>query len=266
MVWRFLKHYGKAKAGEVLDEFVSAVASFDPETASKAQIEMMEAELQTLGRRLAEAETEARREHQETTGLRRTYDYYLEAARLLEVKHSDGEALDQRAEIEASLTRLVGRLEQLKPEIEREEDEDREVEAWRAELRRSVDRLGDKLRAARSDLQLARRRVDSGQGRKEHAEEQDKRARAAAGMTSSISAMSVALDGMNQQTARLRAEADTLQLKAGLLHTEQLDSDPHVAAALGAARGTEGAGARSLSERLMALRSKTDAAQLTAAE
>jgi hypothetical protein len=39
----------------VLEEFASAVVAFDPETASRAQIAMMQTELHKLGRRLAEA-------------------------------------------------------------------------------------------------------------------------------------------------------------------------------------------------------------------
>lgn len=33
MAWRFLKHYGSGKAIEMLEEFASAVVTFDPESA-----------------------------------------------------------------------------------------------------------------------------------------------------------------------------------------------------------------------------------------
>ena len=87
MVWRFLKHYGVSKANDVLEEFASTVVAFDPESASNAQIAMMEAELHKLGRRLAEAEAEVSREHRETADLRQSYDDHLEAARILERRH-----------------------------------------------------------------------------------------------------------------------------------------------------------------------------------
>lgn len=266
MVRRFLKSYGMNKAAEALDEFSAAVISFDPKIASNAQIEMMDAELLTLGRRLADAETEMEREHQETICLRRTYNEYLEAARLLEAKLSDGAASQDRTEIEASLAKVVSKLEERKPEIEREEQEDREVEAWHAALRRSVEALSNKLRQAKSEPRSARRQTDIPSLRNEHAEERDKHARATAGVTSSISAMSVALDAMNQQTEKLRAEAETLQLRAGLFQVEPLDADPHIAAALDAARGKASTNTKSLSERLAALKERPAAAGLTAAE
>ena len=262
MVWRFLKQYGMSKAGEVLDEFAGAVVAFDPETASRAQIEMMEAELRKLGRRLAEAETEVRREHQETAALRESYDTYLEAARQLETKLSE----DRQPEIEASLGKIISKLETLKPEIEREEQEDRDVEAWRAELRRSFEELGGKLKQAQGDLRSARRQMDMARLQKQRVDERDRRAQAAAGMATSISALSVALDAMNQKTAELRAEAETLELKAGLFQAERLENDPHIAAALDAVRGKTGREGQSLSDRLAALDSRPMPRQLAAAE
>jgi chromosome segregation ATPase len=261
MVWRFLKHYGKSKAGEVLDEFARAVVTFDPEVATRAQIEMMEAELRKLGRRLTEAEGEVRREHQETAALRESFGTYLEAARRLEAKLAEG----SDPGIEASLAKVVAKLEALKPEIEREEQEDREVEAWRVELRRSFEELGRKLKQAQGDLRSAHRQMDMVRLQKQRVEERDRRARAAAGMTSSISALSVALDAMNQQTAHLRAETETLQLRAGLFQAEPMESDPHIAAALEAVRGKAGPG-QSLSERLAALDGRPSPQALTAAE
>ncbi len=262
MVWRFLKQYGMSKAGEVLDEFASAVVAFDPEVASRAQIEMMEAELRKLGRRLAEAEAEVRREHQETAALRESYDTYLEAARQLETKLAES----PHPEIEASLAKIVAKLEALKPEIEREEQEDREVEAWRVELRRSFEELGRKLKQSQSELRSARRQMDTARLQKQRAEERDRRAQGAAGMTSSISALSVALDAMNRQTAQLRAETETLQFRAGLFQVERLENDPHIAAALDAARGKSGRSGQSLSERLAALDGHSAPRHVSAAE
>lgn len=266
MVWRFLKHYGAGKANEVLEDFTAAVVAFDPEMASKAQIAMMEAELHKLGRRLAEAEAEVQREHRETAALRKTYQEYLQAAQVLESKLAESEGGQNHVEIETSLAKAINKLERLKPEMEREEQEDQEVETWRAELRQSFEALGRKLRHAQGELASARRQMDMARLQKERAEEQDRRAQEASGITGSISALSVALDTMNQQTAKLRAETETLQLKAGLFQTEQLESDPHIAAALNTARGTSGRGTASLSERLAALGARPRPVQVSAAE
>ena len=265
MVWRFLKHYGMSKATDALEDFATAVVAFDPEAASRAQIDMMEAELHKLGRRLAEAEAEVNREHRETAALRDSYENYLQAAQRLESALAGAEG-SARTELEASLSKVVTRLEKLKPEIEREEQEDQEVEAWHAELQRSFGELGEKLRQARGDLQSARRKMDIAKLRKERAAAQDSRAAESRGIAGSIASLSVALDAMNQQTASYRNETESLRLKAGLFQTERLEDDPHIAAALEAAQADGGAGSLSLSQRLAALEGQPAKPALTAAE
>ncbi len=256
MVWRFLKHYGMNKATDVVNEFAAAVVAFDPQAASKAQIAMMEAELTTLGNRLAEAVAELQREHRETQELKRSYEHYLQAAQILEAKLEDGASPAQNAQTESSLAKILDKLEGMKPEIEREEREDQEVEAWRGELRRAFEELARKIRSAHGELQSARRKVDMAKLQRERALEQDRRAKETAGITSSISSLSVALDTMNQETAKVRAETEALKLKAGLLQSDRLDADPNIAAALAAASGQSSADRGSLSERLAALNGK----------
>ncbi|MDJ0950898.1 MAG: hypothetical protein QNJ94_18460 [Alphaproteobacteria bacterium] len=253
MVWRFLKHYGINKATDALEEFTAAVVAFDPQAASAAQISMMEAELGKLGTRLAEAEAEVRREHQETIDLKESYQQHLQAAQILEqnlAQMDDGAA---KAETEASLAKLIDKLEHLKPEIEREEREDREVEAWRAELRSSFEQLAGKVRSARAELSSARRRMDMAQLQKERALESQRRTMDTAGLASTVGSLSVALDSMNRETAKVRAETEALKLKAEVLQVDRLDSDPNIAAALAEARGKQALGRGSLSERLATL-------------
>lgn len=265
MVWRFLKHYGMHKATGILDEFASAVVAFDPQAASRAQVAMMEAELGKLGNRLAEAEAELRREHRETLELKQNYDQYLQAAQILQNRLSDGQDPANTAETEASLAKIIDKLEQMKPEIEREEREDGEVEAWSSELRNSFEELAKKIRGAHAQLKTARRQMDMANLQKDRAEQQDRRAKEAAGLNNSISSLNVALDSMNQETSRVRAETEALKLKAGLLQADRLDDDPNIAAALAAARGNAAADRGSLSDRLAALHGRGDARKLVSA-
>ena len=265
MVWRFLKHYGMNKATDVLDEFATAVVAFDPQAASKAQLTMMEAELNKLGHRLAEAEAEVAREHRETEELKQSYQQYLQAAEILQVKLQEGDNPEAGAETKASLARVIDKLELMKPEIEREESEDQEVEAWRSELRQAFEELAKKIRSAQTELKTAHRQMEMANLRRERAAEQDRRAKEAAGLTSSISSLSVALDAMNQETAKVRAETEAMKLRAGLLQPDRLDSDPNIAAALVSARGGSAGDRASLSDRLAALNRSGDKPRLVSA-
>ena len=246
MVWRFLKHYGAAKAHEVLDEFAQSVVAFDPASASKAQIAAMEGELSKLGHRLVEAEQEVAREHRETRQLESSYAELLSAARVVEEQLAGLDDPAQCSGKEATLETIVLELERLKPEIERESGEDREVEAWHTELRRAYEELAGKIRSARQDLQSARRKMDMARLERQRVEQRG-------GIGDSLSSLSTALDAMNRETARVRSGAEVLKMRADVMGGERISQDPGVAEALAEARGQSRPSARSLSGRLSAL-------------
>ena len=80
-----------------------------------------------------------------------SYEQYLQAARILQAKLSDAEDPAKAAESEASLAKMLDKLELMKPEIEREEREDQEVAEWRAELRLSFEELAEKIRKSQAE-------------------------------------------------------------------------------------------------------------------
>ena len=257
MVWRFLKHYGVAKANEVLDDFAQQVVAFDPATASKAQLSGMEQELARLGHRLVEAEQEVQREQGETKQLEATYGELLSAARIVEDEMAGLEDPNARADKEATLETIVVELERLKPEIEREMAEDHEVESWRAELRRAYDELAGKIRSARQELKSARRQMDM-------ANLQRQRAELRGGLGETLSTLSTALDAMNRETAKVRSETEVLKMRADVLGGDRIARDPGVANALAKARGQSRASGQSLSSRLSSLAPATPVATIAA--
>ena len=265
MVWRFLKPYGVGKAGEVLDEFAAAVAAFDSESASKAQITMMQAELNKLSGRLFEVEAELRRAHRETVELDQRYRRYFEAAQVLQERLDRSQGDIERLQIEGSLARLVDRLEWLKPELAREQEEDREAETWTGKLRASFEDLAAKLDLAKGNLRSPERRLTSVKLRQQRLMSRDRKDAAAAGLTSAISAISVALDAMNKETVKGLAESEALKLKAEVMRGDRLENDPHIAAALGAASPKSVVDASSLRDRLARLEGRPAPPSVSAA-
>jgi len=253
MVWRFLKQYGLSKAHDVLDDFAAAVATFDPATASKAQLAVMQAEHSKLARRLAEAEAEVRREHRETEELRANYNQLLAAAKLLEAKLTTETDSATRTEMEMSLSKTVDKLERMKPEIQREEQEDRQVEEWRTELRNAFEEMGQKIRGARLALTSAQREMEMARLQQQRTAQQEEKSLTAAGVTGAIGSLSVALDAMNRETAKVRAETEAARLQADLIQGDRLELDPNIAKALAEVRGTPESCGSLLSERLSAL-------------
>ena len=255
MVWRFLTHYGVTKATELAENFAAAVVSFDPATASKSQVALMEAELTKLSRRLAEAEAEVRRENEELRVIKAEYAQYLDAAGLLEQRLAAATDPDEKAEIETSLAKLADMLERMKGEIEREDQEAATVEAWRAELRKSFEALAAKIKTVHRDMNTARRTLEMARLEKERAESERQRARELAGLETSINSVNVALSSMNKETARVRADTEALKLKASVMQGKEPPLDRAIAAVLEEARRRHSLDKGSPSERIARLKS-----------
>ncbi len=253
MAWRFLKHYGMQKATELVEDFTGAVVAFDPEAASKAEISRMESDLNQLGNRLAEAEIELRRERQETLALQKKYDEYLQAATLLDAQAKETEDSERKYETQSGLAKIVATLEQIRPELEREQQEDREAEEWRAELRDAFEALARKVRGAHAELKSARRQMDMAHLRRQRALERHRRTAGFGDIANSVETISVALQAMNRLTTQAKTETEAIDLRTDILGHDNPADDPIVAAALATARGEAKRDSASLSERLAAL-------------
>lgn len=261
MVWRFLEQYGFDKARNVLSDFGVAVAAFEPKSASKAEIIMMQAELNKLGKRLVEAEAEIRYEHGETEELSLFYNRYIEAARVLEQRLDQSVDNERRRELEASLIKLIDRLERQKPDLAHERDVDCWSKRWTRELRSSFETLATKLGDVQYDRPSIRPRVV--EENLQH--EREWRGSATADLTTALSAISVALDAMNKETARVRIENEAMALKAKTLHDDRLEHDPHIAAALNIEPPKQRVDGPSLRDRLARLEGRTALPAVSAA-
>ncbi len=234
MIWKFLSRVGKKQAGNALESFTQAVVAFDPETASEAQISLMEEELDKLGKRVGKAEADVRKDHEETQALLTQYDRYLAAAERLEGQLETAEE-GQRSTLEESLDKLVSELERLSPEIERERQEDQEAEAFAKELREAYDVAAEKLKQAQTQLKQAQRRMEQARMKKERALERAEGVRQAAGLSSSLGGLDTALNAMDKETEKAETTSRAAELKIGAFGQNEITDDPNIAAALKAA-------------------------------
>lgn len=254
MIWRFLSRVGKKQAGNALESFTQAVVAFDPETASEAQISLMEEELDKLGKRVGKAEMDVKKDHEETQALLTQYDRYLAAAERLEGQ-LEGVEEGQRSTLEESLEKLVAELERLNPEIERERQEDQEAEAFATELRQAYDVAAEKLKQAQVQLKQAQRKMEQARMKKERALERAEGVRQAAGLSSSLGGLDTALNAMEKETEKAETTSRAAELKIGAFGQTEITDDPNISAALEAAE-KPALPASSTRDRLAALRSK----------
>ena len=207
MTWRSPKHDAPNSATDLVEDFAAEVMAFDAAAVGKARASSIEVELTRLGNRLAEADAAFRLIQRETSELRQIYAQHLQAAEILQSRLSKAPDIETAAETEAKLDRLVDRLAQLKRLLELEERESREVEAWRAALRRAFDELARKINRAQRDSRFAQRPTGSAGLRmvrpadRDRPVDQDRHPCNTAGLIGAISALRVVLDGASRRAA-----------------------------------------------------------------
>jgi DNA repair exonuclease SbcCD ATPase subunit len=180
----------------------------------------------------------------------------MAAAEQLEHRLAGEADPSRQAELERSLGTLVGMLEQMAPEVEREKRDAVDAEEFLRMLEDTYQQAGRKLKSARDELNRAQRDMGRAAQQRDMAARRAEAARQAAGLSGATSGISVALKAMQDNAARNLAEAEAANAKARLLQpTRPEQEDPNIAAAMRAAAGTPPAPA-GLSERLAVLRGR----------
>ncbi|QIK38882.1 hypothetical protein GWK36_13825 [Caldichromatium japonicum] len=252
----FIRHFLGVKTDQTVQKGIEALVRWDPKGATEAELRAMEEELDALGVEVAQARAAYERERQEADAIQSLLDQRLSAAELLQSQIAAETDPGQRAALEQSLNTLLDLLEQMTPEVERERSEAQEAQEFLAMLERAYTEAGAKLKEARHQLEQAERDMKRAAQQRLQAERQAETARRAAGLSTATSSLNVALKAMQEAAARDRAQAEAASAKARLLApTRPEQDDPHLAAALAAARG-EPAPAQSASERLARLKAK----------
>ncbi|MYL83502.1 hypothetical protein GTA51_10235 [Desulfovibrio aerotolerans] len=247
----FLKQYVAKKTEDAQSGFLKLIVEFDPESASEAEIGELDAILTKLTRQMVGAKTAWDKEQQEAEAIKKAYTLRVSAAERLQAQ-MDVTQGDQKAQIEASLGRLVADLEKMVPEVEREEAEAKEAQVFYEELNNAVKTASERLKTARSRLTEAKRRMDMAQIRAERAKEQEDRAKVLSGIKKQADTMGTAFDAMSARAQELEMQAQVHQEKAKLLTQPKEEEDPIIAQALKDAAGTEPQ--QSLGDRLAALK------------
>jgi chromosome segregation ATPase len=244
------------KATNAVQAGVEALVRWDPQSASEAELRTMEQHLDDLGLQVATARQSYDREQKEAEAIQTLLHQRMVAAEQLEKQIAAETDLTHKAGLERSLGTLVTMLEQMTPEVEREQKDAADAKDFLETLEKTYVEAGGKLRQGRSELERARRDMARAGQQRQVAEQQAEAARRAAGLTSATSSMTVALKAMHEAAQKDLASADAAMAKAKLLHpTQPEQDDPNIAAALAAAAGTSPA-PQSLSDRLAALRAR----------
>ncbi|MDH3347195.1 MAG: hypothetical protein OEM02_03730 [Desulfobulbaceae bacterium] len=249
---------GKKKAGQVGDQVTAALVNFDPETATEAQIDMMSNGLTGLLEEVAKARAEYQREQKEADEIKALYNQRLAAAEKLGNMLAD-ESLSaaKRKSIEASLQTFLQQIEDMMPDVEREESEAVDAKALLNDLEGQAKGMAEDLKNARKLLVDAQRDIKKAGAEKERNQRAQERAEVAAGIKEKAGGINIALDAMRTKASETRVEADAAKMKTDLLKPTNLEEDdPNIAAAMAEVTGATESASLSVQDRLAALKKK----------
>jgi chromosome segregation ATPase len=253
---RFIGNLIGVKTDKAVQAGIEALVRWDPKSASEAELRSMEQHLDDLGLQVAAARQAYDREQKEADAIEALSRQRMAAAELLQRQMDSATDPARKAELEGSLATLVGMLEQMAPDTEREKAEAADAKDFLGMLERTYMEAGGKLKEGRAQLERAQRDMARASQQRTAAEQQAEAARRAAGLTQATSSLTVALKAMTDAAAKDLASADAASSKAKLLRpTKPEEEDQNIAKALDAAAGRSPA-PQGLSERLAALKAR----------
>jgi DNA repair exonuclease SbcCD ATPase subunit len=255
-MFEFFAAFGLIKTKKIAKDLAGLLAMTDKDAAGQADLAVKEKTLDAAGRLLMELRQSHAHEVEEFEKLDRLYKQYLAAAEKLQARAQDAATpAADKGQIDAGLGELVDKLEKMAPELEQHR---RDVEDSAALLKEATEAYEEKaadLKTAKSQLDEAQRTLARAQIDSQRAKEQAEKAARVAGLRSDDQAggVNVALTAMNEQAAKLRANAEANRLKAQVLaKTPAAPGNQFVAEALAEAADVKPA--QSVSDRLAALR------------
>lgn len=253
----FMRSFIGVKGEQIGQDIVRAIVDLDPESATQAQLDQMERDLDQAGAVIQKIRTDYDREVREAEAARKRNEQMLGAAEILQNKlatAADGE----KAALEASLGKLIAQLEEFAPQLAQEEQDVVEVKALLDDAQNAYRAKAEALGQAKARLERAKRDMQRAKIEEERAAEKAARAAEVAGLRqNSGSKLNVAVDAMQRRADEARAKAEASKLKATTLSSvvNPNAEDPNIAEALRQAQ-SGGAAQGSLADRLAKLKQR----------
>src|SRR4051794_2752756 len=169
---RFIGNMIGVKSDQAVQAGLEALVRWDPKGASEAELRGMEQQLDDLGRQVASARQAYDKEQREAEAIQTLSKQRMAAAELLQSQITAESEPARKAEVERSLGTMLGMLEQMAPDVERERQDATDAKDFLEMLERTYMEAGGKLKAGRSQLERAQRDMARAQQQRSSAEQQ----------------------------------------------------------------------------------------------
>lgn len=236
-VMSFIANMAVAKVGGIGQSVATALAKFDPDTASQVDIDNMDREFKKLGALVAKAEQDEIRTHKVTTDLETTLSQTIKASSILSGQIDAADAAGNAglsATLNSQLNTLVTNIEEIggnpadgtvsgtlfdaRQEHALAESDFHELQQLHAGSASALTTARSRLDKARADMARA--------GRAEvAAHEREARAEQVAGIKTGLSGSGIALQVMEKQAADSKERS-----RAAILNAEALNKTSETSA------------------------------------
>jgi len=236
----------------------TAMVEMAPETATAAELENMEQDLDAAGQLISRLQRELSEERRAYDAINARYTQMMGAAENLQRQIEGASFL--KDPLQASLATLVAQIEEIVPELDQDKKDVDATQALLTEAEAAYQAKATALSDAKAKLARARDDTAHAMREEERAAARAEAARAVAGLSSgndygSGSGINAALDAMTRTAQATRDRAAVLDMKAKALSgANTAEEDPNIAAAMATAAGT--VANATVADRLAALRQR----------
>jgi hypothetical protein len=256
-MFEFIAAFGLIKTKKIAKDLTNMLALTDKDVAGKADLAVKEKNLDAAGVLLTQLRAAHNHETQEFERMETLYNQHLSAAEQLKNKLEDPNlSAADRGQVEAGLNDLVDKLEKLSPEVEQHRQDVADSQQLLTEATAAYEEKAADLKSAKEMLAEAQRDLTRAKIADDRSRERAETAAKVAGLRDGdgASGIDVALNAMQQEAAKLRANAEANKMKADVLAKPAVSTDdnPFVKEALAQAQGAKPAA--SVLDRLAALK------------
>jgi chromosome segregation ATPase len=253
-----IKQYLGVKMDQVQDSAVGTLVKLDTDSAIEAEVRRLGQELDKATNDYVQAKREYDREQKEADVASANYNRMLAAAEDLDGQATAAEAAGkpEAAAIRSSLDKLVSKLEELRPEVDREVEESKQAKAYMEQLEQFLVTLKKELQNYKGEVEKAKRGMQSAELQAKMAQKLEEQAMKLSGLQQRSSNLKLVLNKINQQTEEAADRAAKGKIKAEMFTPKKEEEDPLIAAAMEKASGVQKP--TNTSDRLAALKKSLD--------
>ncbi len=212
----FLGHFAGEKGNQALDGFISHLAKFDPETASAADIALLEDEVKNAARLKVEAALEIKGLNETIAQLNTDKGQALQALSIRRNEY-DSAPEGEKENIKARAAVISHQVDIIEEQLTHQHESLNQANEWLTQVSQALEEAAQSLGSAKTMLEDAKRQMKMAERDRELAENAAARSRQLSNMKGATTHIGVALGAMRDAADKDRKEAAVVRETANAI-------------------------------------------------